>query len=265
MSTTTAADALRKRGDLERVAVSSLVPFPGNARKGDVPAIRRSLKRFGQFAPLVVQASTSYVLAGNHTHEAARLEGWDEIDAYVIDVDDAEALAINVAANKLPELGGFDEDALIAQLEELRDLDLDLLEVSGITDEELEDLIVAHEPEAEIAPPAPVGTPAAGETTRQPSGDPDEVEDSYGAPTADSDRREKFDPNGERRNAARRLMVFDLPVDVFVWLSEQLEEICEARGIETNTEAVLELVAEDRGISAPRLVDGEAEGEDDRG
>lgn len=251
------APAPALNGTTERRALSGLTLFPGNARKGDIKKIRASLKEFGQVQTVVVQRSTDYVLGGNHTVQAAELEGWAEIDAYVVDVDDATALKINVALNKLGDEGTYDFEALARQLE-----DIDDLVGTGWTDEELEDMLVDIEDVAEILPPEPApASPTASEGSSRVSGDPDDVEDSYGAPT-NSDRREKFDPNAERRNASRRLMVFDLPVDVFLWLSERLEELAEARDVETNTEMVLELVAEATGTEAPSLTAEEAAGND---
>ncbi|XNL98370.1 ParB-N-terminal-like domain methyltransferase [Arthrobacter phage Bumble] len=248
----TAEPALRLQGTTERREISGLTLFPGNARKGDIPKIRKSLREFGQIQTVVVQRSTDYILGGNHTVQAAELEGWTEIDAYVVDVDDATALKINVTLNKLGDEGTYDFEALIAQLE-----DIDDLVGTGWTADELDDLIVAYEPPADIAPPAPEPTPAQLAADARPEDPdraprPDTVDSGHGAPT-DSDRREKFDPNGERRNAARRLMVFDLPVDVFVWISEKLEELCEAEDVQTNTEMVLELVARATDSEAPAL------------
>ncbi|QTF82159.1 ParB-like nuclease domain protein [Arthrobacter phage Prairie] len=260
----TAEPALRLRGTTERREISGLTLFPGNARKGDIPKIRKSLREFGQIQTVVVQKSTDYVLGGNHTVQAAELEGWTEIDAYVVDVDDAEALKINVALNKLGDEGTYDFEALISQLEEIDDL-----VGTGWSPEELEDMIVAYEPDAEILPPAPSAAELAArpeaavgvDVRTGPSGDPDEVDDSYGAPT-DSDRRAKFTPDATRVNASRRLMVMDLPVDVFLWTSERLEELCEERDIETNTEMILALIAEATGTEAPALSAEENAGND---
>ncbi|WBF79030.1 ParB-like nuclease domain protein [Arthrobacter phage Bolt007] len=252
-----AEPALRLRGTTERREISGLTLFPGNARKGDIPKIRKSLRAFGQIQTVVVQRSTDYVLGGNHTVQAAELEGWSEIDAYVVDVDDAEALKINVALNKLGDEGTYDFEALIVQLEEIDDL-VD----TGWTADELEDMIVAYEPDAEILPPAPTAAELAARPAETgPTGDPDEVDDSYGAPT-DSDRRAKFTPDATRVNASRRLMVMDLPVDVFLWTSERLEELCEDEGVETNTEMILALIAKATGTEAPSLSAEEAAGND---
>jgi ParB-like chromosome segregation protein Spo0J len=101
---------------IERVPIASLITYPGNPRRGDVAVIRESLKENGQFAPLVVQTSTRYVLAGNHTMLAARSLRWAEIDVVFVDVDDQRARKIVLAANRTADKGGYDSDALVELL-----------------------------------------------------------------------------------------------------------------------------------------------------
>lgn len=122
---------------IERVPIESIELHPANPRRGNVDAIAESLARNGQFAPVVVQASTRYVLAGNHTTRAAQKIGWTEIDATFIDVDDQGAYRIMLAANRTQELGGYDVDAL-AEL--LSYLDSDLVG-SGYTERDVQALI----------------------------------------------------------------------------------------------------------------------------
>ena len=97
---------------VERVPIDSLTLHPQNARRGETGAIAASLSTNAQFAPIVVQASTRYVLSGNHTLKAARELGWTEIDAVIVDVDDKHAHKIMLAANRTADLGAYDNDAL---------------------------------------------------------------------------------------------------------------------------------------------------------
>jgi hypothetical protein len=108
MSDSKIATALR---DL-RVPIGTVEPFPGNPREGDVGAISESLRRFGQQKPIVVQASSRYIVAGNHLWRAATALGWDEIAANVVEMDDRTAEAYLIADNRTAELGSYDEDAL---------------------------------------------------------------------------------------------------------------------------------------------------------
>lgn len=105
--------------DVRCVSVGDLKLYPGNARRGSIDAIAESLRHNGQFAPIVVQESTSYVLSGNHTLRAAIQEGWTHIDAAFIDCDDEAARKINLVANRTNDLASYDEEALASLLTEL--------------------------------------------------------------------------------------------------------------------------------------------------
>src|SRR4051794_13577495 len=83
-----------------RVAIADLEHWPGNSRRGDVKLIGELLDEHGQYRPLVVQASTRRVIAGNHTLMALRDAGELEVDVDLVDVDDDRAEKINVADNR---------------------------------------------------------------------------------------------------------------------------------------------------------------------
>ncbi len=100
------------------VPLSSVEIHPRNPRIGDVSAIAASLRRFGQQKPIVVQASTRYVVAGNHLVRAAQALGWTEIAANVEELDDASAVAFMLADNRTADLGGYDDGLLGAILAE---------------------------------------------------------------------------------------------------------------------------------------------------
>jgi site-specific DNA-methyltransferase (adenine-specific) len=103
------------------VPIGVLDPFPGNARLGDVPAIRESVRRFGQFRSILVrevEAGRLQIVAGNHTVLAMREEGLTEVRVEVgAYTDDGEASRVNAADNRLAELGGYDEALQLEQLE----------------------------------------------------------------------------------------------------------------------------------------------------
>lgn len=102
------------------VPIEGLKPFPGNPRKGNVNEIAKSLKRNGQFKPIVVQKSTNYVLAGNHTKLGAERLSWSHLDAVIIDVDDEEALRIMLADNRTNDLATYDMEALGKILDQVK-------------------------------------------------------------------------------------------------------------------------------------------------
>ena len=97
------------------VPIASIELHPRNPRIGDVEAVAASLRRFGQQKPIVVQATTRFVVAGNHLLRAAQTFGWTEIAANVEDLDDATAVAFMLADNRTADLGSYD-DALLAAI-----------------------------------------------------------------------------------------------------------------------------------------------------
>lgn len=104
------------------IPLDELTPFPGNAKRGDVDAIRASLRKNGQYRSLVVREIPNgplIVLAGNHTMQALTAEGHETARCEIVHCDDATARRINLADNRTAELGTYDTDALTALLTEL--------------------------------------------------------------------------------------------------------------------------------------------------
>lgn len=130
------------------VDLTALARFPGNARRGDVEAIRASIRRHGQYRSLVVRdtGDSLVILAGNHTRDALEAEGHASARCEVIECDDGEARRINLADNRLGELPGPDglryDDAELAEL--LAGLDGDF-DGTGWAAEDLNALLADHE------------------------------------------------------------------------------------------------------------------------
>ena len=119
-----------ERLETVRLPVAELSPYYRNAHQGNVARIRQSLREHSQFKPIVVNRGThtgrpNEVLCGSHTLLAARAEGWTELDAVVVDVDDDRAAKINLVDNPRtnhPEDLDYDDRLLLEQLAELDDL-----------------------------------------------------------------------------------------------------------------------------------------------
>jgi ParB-like nuclease domain len=115
--------------------------FPGNARRGNVSEIRKSVRRNGQYRALVVREHNDgndyTILAGNHTAMALMAEGYVMARCEIITCTDAEARRVNLADNKLSDIAEDDPDALV---ELLSYLDEDY-EGSGWTAEEVERML----------------------------------------------------------------------------------------------------------------------------
>lgn len=134
-------------GTLHTLPITDLTPYHHNPRRGNIPAIATSLKTNGQYKPIVVNRGTHTgrpmeVLAGNHTLLAHRklteegTPGFDSLDTYIIDVDDAAAARIVLADNRTADLGTYDDEVLAELLGSLPDQ-----EGTGYTDDDVAALL----------------------------------------------------------------------------------------------------------------------------
>jgi DNA modification methylase len=129
------------------VPIESLNLDPANARLHDqrnVDAVKGSLARFGQRQPLVVQRQGMIVRAGNARLVAAKALGWTHVAALIVDEGNVEATAYAIADNRTAELAEWDDQALARLIAEIDDPEL--REVTGFTDEELEEIVNGSEP-----------------------------------------------------------------------------------------------------------------------
>lgn len=124
------------------VPIDQLRPYRKNPREGDVTLIADSLRRHGQYRPVVAnRRSGGEVLAGNHTLKAALSLGWTELAVSWVDVDDERAARIVLIDNRASDVAGYDESLLAEVLSELPDLD-----GTGWSDKDLAALLAGEEP-----------------------------------------------------------------------------------------------------------------------
>lgn len=138
------------------VPIGNLTPIPGNPRHGDIEAVARSFKQFGQRKPLVARQTgvdadgvpTGIVTAGNHGLYAARdnLE-WTHVAVVFTDDDDLTARAWALADNRTAELGKTDDHAVAEWLNDLLNGDVDpsLIHATGYDDNAIRKLLGADE------------------------------------------------------------------------------------------------------------------------
>ena len=104
------------------VEIDEVRPYHQNARQGDVGLISQSLAVNGQYKPIIVQASTGKIIAGNHTWRAARALKWDKIAVQRLDCTDEQAEKILLVDNRSADVASYDYDVLKDQLTLLPDL-----------------------------------------------------------------------------------------------------------------------------------------------
>lgn len=120
--------------------IDQVTRHPANPREGDVDAIVESIEANGYIAPVVVQKSTGYILAGNHRYDALLALDATEIPVIQVDIDDVAAKRYLLADNRTSDLGRYNEQVLIDLLLELADTPTGLLG-TGYTQDALEALL----------------------------------------------------------------------------------------------------------------------------
>lgn len=135
----------------ERVDVDRLALHPRNQRRGNVGRVEQLIEDNGFHGVLLVQRSTGFVLAGNHTLQAAKAAGLRKLPVIWYDVDDDEALRILLGDNRGSDDAGYELDGLAALLSELEASDRGLAG-TGWTSADLEGML--DKLGAEVAPAA---------------------------------------------------------------------------------------------------------------
>ena len=151
------ARAPRRRAEaqlrVEQAPIEALRPWEGNPRvmpEVELGKLARSIREFGLVEPLVVRRSDQLVIGGHQRLAAARQLGLSQVPVVYVELDDAQAKALNLSLNKIG--GEFDLPKLGELLEELRELpDFDET-LSGFDAGEIEDLLAELEREAMPAP-----------------------------------------------------------------------------------------------------------------
>lgn len=256
MASTTAPAA----GKTTAVAPAQLHTFHKNPRQGDIPAIMASLRRHTQYKPITGNIGTHTgrpleILAGNHTLLAFRALAeadpddaqWQKVLVHWVDVDDDMADRIVVADNQTGSLGGFDE-AQLAEIVAGFSGDIDGL---GFTEADVDDLMALLE-EQDLPPVSPQDDPMANDTAN-----PGKRDDGLINAKDMTQRRDEY-----AEAAQNRMVVLTMPIPSFIWAQEKLEAYREELGLETNTEAVLNLLAEWSGEEPPAIAPTSEELED---
>ena len=109
---------------IERISVAAMKPATYNPRVDLKPGdpeyehIRSSIEEFGYIDPVIWNRRTGNIVGGHQRFKILVEQGYTEIDAVVVDMDEQTEKAANMALNKA--VGLWDEEKVKALLEELR-------------------------------------------------------------------------------------------------------------------------------------------------
>lgn len=204
--------------------ITELQPHPDNPRRGNIDAIRESLQLNGQYAPIVAQKSTGYIIAGSHRLEAAKQLGWTEMLVTTVDVDDETAKRILLADNRTSDLGFYDNDSLYALLNEVA---ASTLEGTGWDYDALDDLNALLEESGHVPTDAVMGIV---NTDAQPNWE---------------QRQQEY------KNKSIRSIILDYQLSTFEWVANSAEQARAELGIESIADLFIALLADHLDIPAP--------------
>lgn len=145
------------------VSIDAVHPMRGNPQVGNLSAIASSLESLGQHRPLVATADGT-ILIGNHTYQAARNLGWEQIAVLYTEDDDETAVVRALTDNRTSELSHTDPDLLHDLLCEVVDVAPDLFDALGWDEFELavlDERALAVSVPSEYVPPVLVTQPGA--------------------------------------------------------------------------------------------------------
>lgn len=141
--------------DIQKISTDKLIPASYNPRKELKPGdpeyekLKRSIEEFGYVEPVIWNKRTGVVIGGHQRLRVLKDLGFTELDCVVLDIDEQQEKALNVALNKIS--GEWDIPLLTSLLKDLNDggydatiTGFDVSEMSSLFDDQSE--IVEDDP-----------------------------------------------------------------------------------------------------------------------
>ena len=114
--------------DVRNFCLDNLKPYEKNPRRNDnaVDAVANSIKQFGFKVPIVIDAQ-NVIVCGHTRYKAAKALGLESVPCVIADdLTPAQVKAFRLADNKVAELSSWDFRGLEFELNELKDIGLDM-------------------------------------------------------------------------------------------------------------------------------------------
>lgn len=129
--------------DIQKKSTANLLPADYNPRRNLKPGdaeyekLKRSLEQFGYVEPVIWNKRTGRVVGGHQRLKVLIDIGITEVECVVVDLDEENEKALNVALNKIS--GEWDNDKLALLIADLQGADFDV-SLTGFDQAELDDL-----------------------------------------------------------------------------------------------------------------------------
>ena len=120
---------MAKIADVQEVSLLMLKPYAKNAKKhpqSQVDLLEKSIKEYGFLNPCLIDKDYN-VIAGHGRILAAKQMGMDKIPCLFVEgLTDAQYKAYVLADNKLTEMGEWDMDLVLSELQDLENMNFDI-------------------------------------------------------------------------------------------------------------------------------------------
>lgn len=132
---------------IEQKAIKELIPADYNPRLDLQPGdeeyekLKQSLETFGYVEPVIWNERTHRIVGGHQRLKVLEELGYDSVDCVIVDLEELDEKALNVALNKIS--GDWDKDKLADLMADLDSLDYDLA-LTGFDLPELDELFKDH-------------------------------------------------------------------------------------------------------------------------
>ena len=131
---------------IENKKLTDLIPADYNPRKDLKPGddeyekLKRSIEQFGMVQPVIWNKTTGRVVGGHQRLKVLADMGYAETECVVVEMDEAQEKALNIALNKIS--GDWDKDKLALLISDLQGEDFDVT-LTGFDPREIDDLFKA--------------------------------------------------------------------------------------------------------------------------
>ena len=128
---------------IEKKNTADLLPADYNPRKDLKPGdaeyekLKRSIEQFGYVEPVIWNKTTGRVVGGHQRLKVLMDMGITEVECVVVEMDESQEKALNIALNKIS--GDWDKDKLALLIADLQGADFDV-SLTGFEPTEIDDL-----------------------------------------------------------------------------------------------------------------------------
>lgn len=131
-----------KKINIQEMSINDITPADYNPRidlnenDDEYKKIKNSIEEFGYVDPIIWNKQTGNIVGGHQRFTVLKDLGYDKVDVSVVDMNEQDEMALNVALNKVE--GEWDRDKLKNVIEQLEE---DRLMFTGFDEDEIDSLM----------------------------------------------------------------------------------------------------------------------------